>query len=314
MERAVTRLLPLLIAGGLAAGCAAAPESAVRIARLGSPGGDPEGFEALRSAFQERNEGYALQHFAGTRRLAAEAWPRVVFVQAGEGRVTVARGQPDASSDAAVGDVVLLRAGETLAADAELDLVVFTVPDDLPGSLPTFVRPDWDPRITNTPGGCATETGAYRRILLTWLETNGPYVFHALNAHRVRITDSFSHYHPIEGGFDEFYLVQMVQPDARLLTSERVDAIESGDLTAAEAAELLDEHALAVGDLVYLPRGVVHRGLGGVLAQVITAPGFRPGAEIGVDHHLREINARLGLAGDDALPFHAAASVEAVVK
>ena len=69
-----------------------------------------------------------------------------------------------------------------------------------------------------------------------------------------------------------------------------------------------------MGDLVYLPRGVMHRGLGGVLAQVITVAGFRPGAEIGVDHHLRAINERLGLAQGEALPYHAAAAVRAVVK
>ena len=77
---------------------------------------------------------------------------------------------------------------------------------------------------------------------------------------------------------------------------------------------LLDVHPLAVGDLVYLPRGTMHRGLGGVLAQVITAPGFKPGAEIGVDHHLFAINERLGLVGDDALPLHAANARQAVVK
>ena len=69
-----------------------------------------------------------------------------------------------------------------------------------------------------------------------------------------------------------------------------------------------------VGDLVYLPRGTVHRGFGGVLAQIITAPGFRPGAEIGVDHHLRAINGRLGLTGEDALPFREASASRAVVK
>jgi len=167
------------------------------------------------------------------------------------------------------------------------------------------VRPDWDPRITDTPGGCATETGAYRRILLTWLPENGPYLSHALNAHRVRITDSFTHYHPVEGGFDELYLVQMVQPGARLLTSDRTAAIEARSVTRADAATVFEETPLAVGDLVYLPRGTLHRGLGGVLAQVIAAPGFRPGTEIGVDDDLAALNRELGLTGDSALPVHA---------
>jgi hypothetical protein len=69
-----------------------------------------------------------------------------------------------------------------------------------------------------------------------------------------------------------------------------------------------------VGDLVYLPRGVVHRGFGGVVAQVITVPGFIPGSEIGVDHHLRAINERLDLNVDEALPFNLEASDEEVIR
>jgi len=59
---------------------------------------------------------------------------------------------------------------------------------------------------------------------------------------------------------------------------------------------------------------LIHRGLGGVLAQVITVPGFRPGAEIGVDHHLRAISEKLGLSGDEMIPYHADAATEALVK
>ena len=87
-----------------------------------------------------------------------------------------------------------------------------------------------------------------------------------------------------------------------------------GALKSEEAASLLVERPLAVGDLVYLPRGVVHRGIGGALVMVITVPGFVPGAEIGVDHHLRAIDERLGLEGDAALPFNAAASKGPVVR
>src|SRR5690606_3808890 len=138
-------------------------------------------------------------------------------------------------------------------------------------NIPGFIRPDWDPNITDVPGGCATETNAYRRILLTWKKDVGHYLYHALNAHRVRITDSFSHYHPKVGGFDEFYLVQMVQPEARIITSEKTEVIVQPEkVTKKQTEDLLREDALSVGDLVYLPRGVVHRGVGGVLAQVIT--------------------------------------------
>ena len=165
---------------------------------------------------------------------------------------------------------------------------------------------DWTPGITDTPGGCATETGAYRRVVLTWARRNGPFNYRELNAHRVRITDSFTHYHPEVGGFDEFYLVQMVQPGAKLLVSRHTDAIVAEDLGGLSPDEVFEEIELQVGDLVYLPRGTVHRGLGGVLAHVITVPGFIPGAEIGVDHHLAAINEANGWDGAAALPLHAA--------
>ena len=177
-----------------------------------------------------------------------------------------------------------------------------------------MVRPDWDPKITDTPGRCAAEGDAYRRILLTWTPEVGPYVLHQLNAHRVRIKDSFSHYHPVDGGFDEFYLVQQAPAGARLLTATDVAAIESRKVTDAEAATLIQSRDLHVGDLVYLPRGTVHRGLGGALVQVISVPGFVPRSEIGVDHHLWAINRALGLEGARALPFHVVAARTQVVK
>lgn len=292
--------------------------SAIRVAHLGREGGDAGGFDALRTAFRAANPGYDVEWHAAADSIGPAQAHRIAFVQAGPAAASAALADGSTSSPEQpldVGDVVILRPGDALAVAAPLSSVVFTVPDPVPAGIPTFVRPDWDPDITDTPGGCAEETGAYRRILLTWLESVGPYVFHGLNCHRVRITDSFSHYHPLDGGFDEFYLVQMVQPDAVLYTSDETERIEDpARVTAEEAATLLDAHPLAVGDLVYLPRGTVHRGFGGVLAQIITTPGFRPGAEIGVDHHLRAINENLALAGEEALPYREASSVEAVVK
>lgn len=231
---------------------------------------------------------------------------RVVFVQ----------GPADRAQAPTVGDILLIEAGKpwSLQGAGELNLLAFHVPHELPAGLPELIRPDWDPLITDTPGGCAEETGAYRRILLTWLEEKGPYVLHSLNAHRVRIHDSFSHYHPVDGGFDELYLVQMAGAEARVLTSEEVPTIESREVSRAAAESLIQSRSLEVGDLVYLPRGTMHRGLGGALVQVISVPGFVPNSEIGLDHHLLAINEQLDLTGEEALPFHAAASRTAVVK
>lgn len=297
-------------AATLALGCASAGggvAGGARVARLGAP----ESVESVRDEFTRRNPGYDLEFVAALRELDERLVSRVVFVQSGEASVQVARG--GASSSVRPGDAILLRRGEGLACEPPIGALVFTVPEPFPAPLPRVIRPDFDPRLTDTPGGCATEKDAYRRLLLTWREENGPYVYRALNAHRVRIDDSFTHYHPVEGGFDEFYLVQGLLPGGRLLTSGATARIEGeSGIAAGEAGSLFAERALAVGDLVYLPRGVAHRGLGGALVMVITVPGFVPGAEIGLDHHLRAINERLSLEGGAALPLNAAASKEPV--
>jgi hypothetical protein len=296
--RALVCALSLLLAG-----CAvpAVRTAAIQVAQLGP---EAHGFAPLRAAFVAANPGYDLAWHPHCRALPAAPSSRVLFVQGPAAR----------TSAPTVGDVLLLRAGESWSLDDDLDLLAFTLPGALPADLPAVIRPDWDPRITDTPGGCADETTAYRRILLTWQPANGPYVLHALNAHRVRIADSFSHYHPVDGGFDEFYLVQQAPPGAQLLTSEQVAAIESRSVARDAARDLVQTRPLRANDLVYLPRGTMHRGLGGAVVQVISVPGFVPNAEIGLDHHLSAINRQLGLAGEAALPLHAEAARTAVVK
>lgn len=290
-----------------------AQQPKVQIAHLGK--GDTTGLASIRAAFVSHNPGYDLAYLPASKCLDSSELTQVIFVQEGEGKATIISNHKEQESELTVGDIVLLRKGEKIESTIPFGLLVFTVPDAPEEDIPGFIRPDWDPNITDIPGGCATETNAYRRILLTWKSDVGRYLYHAINAHRVRITDSFSHYHPKTGGFDEFYLVQMVQPQARIITSEKTDLIVQPEKVSKEAAEnLLQEHALSVGDLVYLPRGVVHRGIGGVLAQVITVPGFIPGSEIGVDHHLRGINERLGLTGKAALPFNVDASNAPMIK
>lgn len=273
--------------------------------------GKSENFDQINRAFSINNPGYSLDFIHQDLYVKQSGDNRVIFIQEGSGSIMI---DQDASKFS-VGDIILLRADLSLTADSSFSALVVTVPDEIPADLPQFIRPDWDENITDVPGGCATETNAYRRILLTWKNTVGPYVFHSINAHRVRIMDSFSHYHPKVGGFDEFYLVQMAAPTARLITSNRVEEIEGPKTPKAEAINYLTEsHSLKVGDLVYLPRGLMHRGLGNVLAQVITVPGFIPGAEIGVDHHLLRINKQLDLNGRNALLYNKEASTKVIVK
>lgn len=265
-----------------------------------------ESFQALRTAFVGNNPNYDLHYHSEVRSLAPVPSDRVVFVQGPEGR----------TEEPGVGDILLLRSGEAWGSrdESALNLLAFSLPEPLPEELPQIIRPDWDPKIADTPGGCATEGDAYRRILLTWKPEVGPYILHSLNAHRVRINDSFSHYHPVDGGFDEFYLVQEAPKGARLLTSNDVPAIEAHSVGSTEVEDLIQSRELHVGDLIYMPRGTMHRGLGGALVQVISVPGFVPRAEIGLDHHLAAINQKLGLMEDEALPCHAKATDRAVVK
>lgn len=283
----------------------------MRIAHLGRPDGDPDGFAALRAEFVARNAGYDLAWLPRAVAIAAADTARIAFVQDGSGTAVVG----GARSALTRGDVCALRAGAHLEVDAPLAWLVFTLPDSLPHGIPPFLRPDHDARIHDEPGGCATAGDAYRRVVLTWLDENGPYVLRALNCHRVRMLDSFSHYHPHDGGFDEMYLVQEVAPGARLYTSSMVERIECPEeIAREEVPSLVDAVPVEVGDLVWVGRGHMHRAVGGVLAHVITVPGFVPGQEIGLDHHLRRIDERFGLSGADALPFHAAASHGPVVK
>lgn len=305
-----------------------AQKARVQIANLSS-GEDTENFNAIREAFKERNPEYDMRYLSNTREVESRDYTQVLFVQAINGVTKDGVTNPDVKAQAViigssgsreesaaiVGDILILREGEKVETDVETGFLAFKVPEPPENELPSFIRPDWDPNITDVPGGCATDIDAYRRILLTWKKDVGEYIYHAINAHRVRIYDSFSHYHPVDGGFDEFYLVQMAKPGAKIITSEKTDQITSPEeLEESQAGELIDEYDLEVGDLVYLPRSVMHRGYGGVLAQVITMPGFIPGSEIGVDHHLRAINERLGLDGDRALPFNEEHSHEAVVR
>lgn len=281
-------------------------------------------FARVKGHFEAANPGYAMEFLAAATEIAADSSNRLVFVQAPVEEEPAAAeihsafaagGAEPRKTELHIGDIAVLRPGERLTAEPAIAALVFDVPDTPGDGVPAAIRPDWDPDITDVPGGCATETGAYRRILLTWLKDNGPYTFHGLNAHRVRITDSFTHYHPVDTGFDEFYLVQMSNDQDKLLTSYHAAAIESPETMTPElAGQLFAVHDVRAGDLIYLPRGVIHRGLGGVLAQVITVPGFRPGAEIGVDHHLLAINERLGLEGENALPYNVEASTQPIVR
>lgn len=300
----------------LLVGCSGAPRedvaAGVLVARLE---GEGLGFSAVRDAIRAQHPGYDIEWLAATRALDAVDAPRVVFIQRGECEATVT-GEFPMRGNVEVGAALALRPLERVDFATPVDLLVFAVPQPFGPDVPVFLRPDFDPRIDDQQGGCATEDRPYRRLLLTWRPENGPYVHHGLNAHRVRIVDSFTHYHPRDGGFDEMYLVQHTTPTARLLTSSEREAVEQPDSVDSRAAErLFQTRSLRTHDLVFIPRGVLHRGVGGAVVLVITIPGFRPGAEIGVDHHLRAIAERCARDGEVVVvPYHVEASAAPTIR
>lgn len=261
------------------------------VARLNA-NGEMTGLKELNRVFSSSNEGYSVSFTPDLRQLKVHSAERLAFIQTAG---TVENLNPGARS-VQCGDILQIHADELVRSNTPIAAIVFEVPQRLNSGIPDLISPDNDPNITDTPGGCAEESDAYRRICLTWLESRGSYISHELNAHRVRITDSFTHFHPPVGGFDEFYLVQSTTQDAVLLTSTHADRIQSPEkVTKNEVARLLTQTKLMSGDLIYLPRGVVHRGLGGAVIHVVAVPGFKPNAEIGVDHHLAEISRRTGI-------------------
>ncbi|MBI5851075.1 MAG: hypothetical protein HZB39_08610 [Planctomycetes bacterium] len=285
----------------------------MRVVRLLSPDGDAAALTAVNERLHAQRPGYALEFTGPVRSLPAAGTSRIAFVHASDARAHATLGATRA--EIGLGDAIALRAGSAVELDAPLAFVVVSVPDAFDDAVPGFLRPDADPRLRDAPGGCATESDAYRRVMLTWSSANGPYLSHAVNCHRVRMVDSFSHYHPIDGGFEELYLVHDVRPGGRLLWSPDVARIESpASVDRATALTLVRSTSLVAGDLVFIPRGTMHRAVGGVLAHVVTIPGFVPAREIGVDHHLRAIDERLGLVGDEALPYHVAASLAPMVR
>ncbi len=302
----------LLLASMLAAAAYQAPrhiapspaDDPLRI-RLTDPGDDTAGelaralrLNTLYRELAERNPGVGLAWFDSASRLGwGPAVSNVVlFVHVGQGRALLG----DRESDYDTGDMVLLRRGQEARFDPPAGILAFTVEEPLPAELPWIVRPDEDPRILG-----ATAGGLERRDLLAWRPEQGPYVYRGLNARRERILDSTTHYHPLEGGYDELFLIQHTEPGAHLWIGEQLKPfLDPEQVPPDPASGFLRQVYVESGDLIYVPRGVVHRAVGGILAQVIAIPGFLSGGEIEVDSAIRRIDERLGPEHPSLMPFH----------
>ena len=146
--------------------------------------------------------------------------------------------------------------------------------------------------LIDTAGGCSFDFEPVRRLPLTWHmdrpgeEGDG---VNFVNAHVVNIPEELSstHFHPkrsLRGGLPqtEMYLV-LDSRDYGIINKNREAAI----LLFPELRDLAqyERHALAPGDLVFIPPGVGHRGLD-VFVNVLTIPGFKPHNEIYIDQDI----------------------------
>lgn len=290
----------------------APPALEARLDRPGAPG-----FESLAARFAGSNPGSAVRFAAEAREMPAADRDRVVFVQRGATRgMVTTRDGTSMESDLRVGDLLALRPGDTADFETAVDVVAFEIAEPLAATVPAIIRPDFDPALSDRPGGCATDPGAYRRLLLTWDPERGPYVNRGFNCHRVRIDDSFTHYHPVDGGWDELYLVQEAPRGAELLVCRETARLDREQLDPEGAAGslpplgspeldgLFRSIPLHAGSMVLLPRGLAHRGRGGAVVQVIAVPGFRPGYEVPLDGAIQRLNGRFALTGGRRLPLH----------
>ena len=98
----------------MSAGCAGrgpvAAKAGVWFARLNGVGAQDD-LARLRKAFIRRNPGYDLAYHKSLDSLTAEHGPHVLFVQSGKATAKVSQ----TSSEIDVGDIVVLRAGQTLS-------------------------------------------------------------------------------------------------------------------------------------------------------------------------------------------------------
>ncbi|MEL6654755.1 MAG: hypothetical protein AAFQ87_28520, partial [Bacteroidota bacterium] len=138
-----------------------------------------------------------------------------------------------------------------------------------------------------------------------------------ISSHSFEASDSISQYHPFEGGCDLFFFVKEASPRAEILSSSaaRREMIERTDQIDYQiVSQLIRRQSLSAGQLLYVPRGVMYRFLGQSQLVRIAIPELMPGQTIGLDHRIKVINDTYRLSGDQALPFHFAASHRPLIK
>lgn len=148
--------------------------------------------------------------------------------------------------------------------------------------------------LADTAGGCSFDFDPYRRLPLTWYldhpGQSGDGVNFA-NSHVVHIPRELSstHFHPRRpavGGLAQTEMYLVLDPGTRGLAAHgrQASIVLFPDL---QDLRRFEQHALAPGDLVYIPPGVGHRGLD-VFVNVLTIPGFKPHNEFYIDQDIHD--------------------------
>jgi len=283
----------------LAGGCATASRS-LASAPVHVHGGAPRNWARLCRAVEVAHPGIRARHVALSR-TGADKRPRLLLVTQGSGPVGVQRRSTRVARVVGPGDLVFLREGQVLSTESPIQALELRMSSPLPTGLPTFIG---FAESTHPDSEASSGKEPLRVDVLDW-QPGGAPAYADLNVKLVQLDDAPTHYHPEEGGFDEVVFVRDAEPGAGVLLSTKREAIETRTVERAEVSTLLRPIALTAGDVLFVPRGLVHRPRGRSSVVVIALPGFVPGGEVRLDDDLRAINAALELEGDAALPSFA---------
>jgi hypothetical protein len=144
--------------------------------------------------------------------------------------------------------------------------------------------------LSDTSGGCNIGKNAFRRLQITWQETQAqdvqPDGNNRLGCHVVWIAEETSrtHFHPVrpaQFGLNQQELYLVLDPVAFGLKPSGTPA---GVWTFPKPGQWETYHftELKPGDVCWIPAGVAHRAID-LLACVIAIPGFKPNNDVYVD-------------------------------
>ena len=251
------------------------------------------GWKALRRTLHELHPTHRLEHQTfGNLRPSPKA--RVCIVTHGSGMVGIKRQSTRLFRSLGPGDLIFLQPGHELSTAAEIEGLVLSVPTPFPDALETLHTSS----ATPSPAEDTKEREGWteERIDILGGSAGVDHPTHPdVNVKRVHLAGAPTHYHPPAGGYDELVFILDAEAGAQVLWSDHREAIESRRIAIAEVGKLFRSLPITKGDLLLVPRGVVHKPLGRSRSIVLALPGFLPEATVLLDEDLRAIALELGL-------------------